>query len=423
MRKIYMTLALTLAFVWASAQSFQSGPELNTTAAQKTALMKLVKAKKAEQTKTISSRWYSYAATIDDALGNIGDLSIAYFFPDTNVLVEYSSSAGKPWIHSAAIIVDPTSDWFEVNGEQRITDNDSYTLDSAVIFCGYSRNTPSSVVDTLRFEFFTTNDHQYFPEYMFTASWVQTNYGVDTLFFKGIKRTMLVLNDPQKVIVDVLLHESDTTTTNGWNIFQAGPATPLQVAAGECGGVTVKFIPGFTYNANDTLNSMGNYMLLASLEENGDDSYPSYTKRDWNTSQIVPSWATKAGSNWNDVYVPEWAFVKGYGFENHLIDVLYTADVGFTGIEQAQNSGLSVSQNQPNPFSGTTLVNYTLDKAANITIDVYNVAGAKVMSIGQGTQAAGSHSVQIDASDLQAGIYYYTISADNYSVTKKMVVY
>jgi hypothetical protein len=423
MRKIYMTLALTMAFVWASAQSFQSGPVLNTSATQKTALMKLVKAKKAENTKSISHRWYSYASTIDDALGNIGDLNLAYLFPDTNVLVMYGTTADKPWIHSAAIIVDPTSDWFEKNGEQKITDNDSYTLDSALILCGYTRNTSSSIVDTLRFEFFTTNDHQYFPIYKFTSSWVMTNYGADTLYFVGIKRTDLVLDDPQKVVVDVLLHESDTASINGWNVFQAGPATPLQVAAGEAGGVTVKFIPGFTYSATDTLNSMGNYIIFASLEENGDDTYPSYTKRDWNTSQIVPSWATQAGSNWKTIYVPEWAFVQGYGFENHLIDVLYTADVGFTGIEQAQNSGLSVSQNQPNPFSGTTLVNYTLDKAANITIDVYNVAGAKVMSIGQGTQAAGSHSVQIDASDLQAGIYYYTITADNYSVTKKMVVY
>ncbi|RUA24630.1 MAG: peptidase S8, partial [Bacteroidetes bacterium] len=33
------------------------------------------------------------------------------------------------------------------------------------------------------------------------------------------------------------------------------------------------------------------------------------------------------------------------------------------------------------------------------------------------------HKVEINASDLQAGVYYYTLTADGYTVTKKMIVY
>ena len=424
MRKIYMTFVLTLLVAFVSAQSLQTGPELNVQRATKSGLLKLVNAKTHNATKGADSRWYDYASSIDAQLGNIGDMNFTYLFPDTNCLMSYGTSFDPPWVHAIATIIDPKSAWFEENGALLINDTIPYTLDSAVIYCGYYRNTASTVVDTLRFEFFTSNNHTEVPSYYFTAQFVQDNYSVDTLFFKGIKRVGLDLDIPSKVVFDYLLHEADTATTNGWNIFQAGPATPINVAANEVAGVAIRFIPGFTYSATDTITSMGNYIVFASMEENGDNTYPNYTKRDWNTSQIVPSWATETGSNWETVYVPEWAFVQAYGFENHLIMMKYSVtDAIYSGIEKAENNSLSVSQNRPNPFSGSTTVNYQLDKSANVSLDVYNVAGAKVMSINQGVQSAGSHSIQIDASELQAGIYYYTITADAHSVTKKMVVY
>ena len=45
------------------------------------------------------------------------------------------------------------------------------------------------------------------------------------------------------------------------------------------------------------------------------------------------------------------------------------------------------------------------------------------MSITEGLKTAGTHTITIDGADLQAGVYYYTLTADNNSVTKKMIVY
>jgi len=423
MRKIYFTLALTFAFAWASAQSFQAGPVQSIPQAQQIAMKKAI-ANQHKADKAINSRWYDYAATMDVKLGNVSKMGRTFLFPDSNILASFAAPGdGKPWVHAISTIIDPKSDWFEDNGLQKIDETIAYTLDSLAFYCKYYRNTPSSIVDTFIFEFFTSNNQSEVPQYYFSSANIQTNYGTDTLFFKGIKRTGIFLDAASKVVVKRPLVEADSTSaSSGFTIFKIAPPSPINVVANEIVGVAITFKPGYSYTSLDTLNNF-NYVSFYSYEENGDNTYPNYTKRDWNTSQIVPTWAMVAGNSWETIFVPEFAFVQAYGMENHIIEFLLTADAPYTSIQKSANSGLNVAQNQPNPFSGTTKVNYSLDNSANVIVDVYNVAGAKVMSMSKGVQAAGSHSILIDASELQAGIYYYTLTADGYSVTKKMVVY
>jgi len=424
MRKIYLTMVLAMTIAYASAQITTIGPSVNFSDAKTTAMKKAVMTKRAAD-KTISSRWYDYASTMDTAAaGGQSKLGFTYLFPDTNATFAYGSTNGKPWVHAIAIVIDPKSDWFgedgNYGGEQYIDASTPYTVDSVEIYCSYSRNTTAAIVDTLRFEVTTTADADAIGSFYFQN---MTDYGVDTLFFKAFKRTGINLNGTSKQIIDIELHESDTATTaNGWNIY--GIAANAAVPAGEMLAVTVKFIPGYTYEDTSLITSYKNYFVFASMEEMGDNTWPTYTKRDWNTSQIIPDWATKNdGNQWHDYYVPEWAFVQGYRYENHLINYKITADAGFVGVENATNNGLSVNQNRPNPFTGMTTVNYSLNKAASVDVTIYNVAGAKVMTINEGVQTAGNHQVQINASDLQAGVYYYTFTADGYTVTKKMIIY
>jgi hypothetical protein len=44
------------------------------------------------------------------------------------------------------------------------------------------------------------------------------------------------------------------------------------------------------------------------------------------------------------------------------------------------------------------------------------------MNIKRGIEGAGSYSIDVDASNLQNGIYFYTMTAGNQKVSKKMVV-
>ena len=95
----------------------------------------------------------------------------------------------------------------------------------------------------------------------------------------------------------------------------------------------------------------------------------------------------------------------------------------YTGINDLEVIDDSqVTQNFPNPFSGTTNVIVNLESASNLSLVVTNLTGQKVMELNKGQVPAQSHTFTIDGSNLQAGIYFYTVTAGSSQVTRKMIV-
>jgi hypothetical protein len=85
-------------------------------------------------------------------------------------------------------------------------------------------------------------------------------------------------------------------------------------------------------------------------------------------------------------------------------------------------ANLAVSQNMPNPFNANSIINYSLNEAANVSIDFVDVTGKLVRSINKGNQTAGDYVVTIDGNDFAEGVYFYTFTIGNEKVTKRMVV-
>lgn len=92
------------------------------------------------------------------------------------------------------------------------------------------------------------------------------------------------------------------------------------------------------------------------------------------------------------------------------------------GTPQAEQASLTVSQNQPNPCTGSTEVKVYLTKQAPVTITLTSVAGQKINTINYGKLAAGIHTLTIDASNLSTGVYFYTVNNGLTSSTHKMIV-
>ncbi|MBI2270784.1 MAG: T9SS type A sorting domain-containing protein [Bacteroidetes bacterium] len=87
-----------------------------------------------------------------------------------------------------------------------------------------------------------------------------------------------------------------------------------------------------------------------------------------------------------------------------------------------ENHGMSVSQNYPNPFNSNTSFKLTLDKNASVTVEVFNTIGQKVTGIDAKTYSAGEHTITINGNDLTPGVYFYTVRANDASVTQRMMV-
>lgn len=86
----------------------------------------------------------------------------------------------------------------------------------------------------------------------------------------------------------------------------------------------------------------------------------------------------------------------------------------------------SLEQNYPNPFNPTTSIEFNLPKASHVRLTVYNVLGQKVKDLIDGSLSAGNKHVEWDGTDqtgqtVQSGIYFYRISASEFSQTRKMM--
>ncbi len=81
-----------------------------------------------------------------------------------------------------------------------------------------------------------------------------------------------------------------------------------------------------------------------------------------------------------------------------------------------------VGQNYPNPVKGMTTFAVNVDKPANVTVEVSNIMGQKVMSFDKGMVNSGAQKYTIDCNSLTSGIYFYTVKIGGESYTHKMIV-
>jgi hypothetical protein len=96
--------------------------------------------------------------------------------------------------------------------------------------------------------------------------------------------------------------------------------------------------------------------------------------------------------------------------------------VGVDGALQRPDQ-FTLAQNYPNPFNPSTTINFTLGKASNVKLTVYNLLGQKVATLVDSRMNAGRQSVVFDASRYASGVYFYRLDAgSNFNSVKKMLL-
>jgi hypothetical protein len=86
------------------------------------------------------------------------------------------------------------------------------------------------------------------------------------------------------------------------------------------------------------------------------------------------------------------------------------------------NKPFAVSQNFPNPVNGLTQFAVELNGRTQVSVEVYNLMGQKVITNTRGNMNTGQHLIQLDMSSFAPGMYFYTVKAGNETVTRKMIV-
>jgi len=83
---------------------------------------------------------------------------------------------------------------------------------------------------------------------------------------------------------------------------------------------------------------------------------------------------------------------------------------------------LRLEQNYPNPFNTTTTISYQLPKKLFVTISIYNIAGQLVETLVSEQKDAGYYTVSWSTERVGSGVYFYRITAGEYSTVRKCVV-
>jgi len=81
-----------------------------------------------------------------------------------------------------------------------------------------------------------------------------------------------------------------------------------------------------------------------------------------------------------------------------------------------------LSQNFPNPFNPSTTISYSIPKQSNVSLKVYDMLGREIAELVDAEKSAGSYKVNFDAGNLSSGIYFYTLKANEFSSTRKMLL-
>ncbi|MCD4729751.1 MAG: T9SS type A sorting domain-containing protein, partial [Bacteroidales bacterium] len=78
-------------------------------------------------------------------------------------------------------------------------------------------------------------------------------------------------------------------------------------------------------------------------------------------------------------------------------------------------------QNYPNPVNHTTIISYSIQKEFQVRIIIFDALGTKVITLVDEIKRPGNYEIELNTSEFSRGIYFYQITAGNFSETKTMI--
>ena len=105
----------------------------------------------------------------------------------------------------------------------------------------------------------------------------------------------------------------------------------------------------------------------------------------------------------------------------------YNSIEGVTGNSPKESAAnlpteFALLQNYPNPFNPSTTINYELPASNFVTLKIYDLVGKEVATLVNEKLDAGRYSATFNGSNLASGMYFYKITAGEFTFVRKMVL-
>jgi hypothetical protein len=91
------------------------------------------------------------------------------------------------------------------------------------------------------------------------------------------------------------------------------------------------------------------------------------------------------------------------------------------------NSNPVVQETYPNPFSNQVNIPFSISKASDVRVDIYNLKGQHIRTLTSGSKDAGSYNLSWDGKDnngsrVSPGVYMYRLTSGDFTTSKKMIL-
>ena len=123
-----------------------------------------------------------------------------------------------------------------------------------------------------------------------------------------------------------------------------------------------------------------------------------------------------------------WA--QGIDAAGKSTEIYQTAEIipsDVTAVEPLSSSVAMLGRSWPNPFKGSTSIPFSIERAGEVDLAVYDVSGRLVSQLVRGERAAGAYTEHWDGRDAlggqaNSGIYYYRLRTAGVDMTRRMVL-
>lgn len=106
----------------------------------------------------------------------------------------------------------------------------------------------------------------------------------------------------------------------------------------------------------------------------------------------------------------------------YVLDFTATTDPAVSVSESILLNSYNLSQNYPNPFNPSTRISYNVGEPGLVQLKIYNILGVEVATLVNEQQYSGNYEVDFNASKLSSGVYFYSLSVNNFTQTRKMIL-
>lgn len=100
--------------------------------------------------------------------------------------------------------------------------------------------------------------------------------------------------------------------------------------------------------------------------------------------------------------------------------------IGINTLSVTNPGSFKLHQNFPNPFNPVTKIRFEISKSQPVKLTVFNALGEKIAVLTDGNLSPGIYETEFSSEtadvSLSSGVYYYNLTADTFSETKKMLL-